>query len=66
MKQSITVGDIKRAIADLPDDLPVYAANPLGSERLDICYYLTRVNFQSKSSISNPHLALWLGDEFGW
>lgn len=66
MQPSLTVGQLKQAIKDLPDDLPVYASNPLYYKRVDDSYYLNKAEFVPKSSISSPHLSLELGDEFGW
>lgn len=66
MKSSLTVGQLREAIKNLPDDLPVYAANHWLSEREDECYYLTQVQLHKKTPISNEHLNLQLGEEFGW
>lgn len=66
MKSSLTVGQIKEAIKNLPDDFPVYATNPFDSKRVDECYYLTNIKVLKKSPINNECLEIFLGDEFGY
>lgn len=70
MEHSLTVGELRALIKDLPDNLPVYASVAL--ERMktwpdeDYEYYINRARHAKSSSISNEHLSIELGKDFGW
>ena len=67
MDKSLTIGQLKQAIKDLPDDLPVYAsAFGVKSKQLDHAYYIDTAEFSDKSPIGNAYFGINLGEGFFW
>lgn len=70
MQESLTVGELKKALAKMPDELPVYASLGMrfivpGLEQ-DTKWYVEGASRSPRSSISNEHFCIELGDSFGW
>jgi len=67
MKNSLTVGQLRAAIKDLPDSLPVHTFNPMNS-RIDDhdCCYVNEAVFAPKCAIGNACLLIKIGDGFSW
>lgn len=69
MEKSLTVGELKRALEGLPNNLPVYASTALrrikpGVE--DWNWYVDEAKFIRASGINDKHFSIKLGDPFGW
>jgi hypothetical protein len=71
MEKSVTVGELKAVLKNLPDDLPVYIqmfseATAYKKQESDDMHYVAGVEACPESSISNEHLSIVAGKGFGW
>lgn len=69
MQKSVTVGELRKSLEGLSDDLPVYICIPdyvkPGSNE-DYMRYVSKVQFVPRSSISNDCFDIEAGEGFGW
>ena len=69
MQKSLTVGELKKALRGVDENLPVYcsiAMRFITSSTLYPEYYTEDAKVEPPSSISNVHFNIELGDSFGW
>lgn len=70
MQTSLTVGQLRAIIQDLPEHLPVYAS--AGLHRVgqwpdkNLEYYIDRARHSKACGIANEHVSLELGRGFDW
>jgi len=69
MEKSLTVGELRQALENMSDDLPVYIHIPeyvkFGSQE-DCMRYVTKAQFVREGSISNACFDIEAGEGFGW
>lgn len=69
MLKSLTVGELKKALSGVDNNLPVYCSIGLrfiNTSTPDTEYYVENAKVSPHSSISNEHFCIELGESFGW
>ena len=67
MEKSLTVGELRKALDGVKDDLPVYVMLDKPQPHPDGYQAYTDGFYESKGSgISNPHFCLRISRYFGW